>query len=143
MKKPVVPKPIFPVGHRFSISGEYPHQYNQHIPQPGKIAVLVKILRSWSWKRTIILPKIYDLLTKSIRSLDLYDRMYHDLMIVLFQFFVWKIKIFEDLIFQIKDRIQKNVVFIKIKFVKYVVLSENDRILFANNRILSAGNVYF
>jgi len=34
MKKPVVPKPIFPVGHRFSISGEYPHQYNQHIPQP-------------------------------------------------------------------------------------------------------------
>ena len=37
MKKPVVPKPIFPVGHRFSISGEYPHQYNQHIPQPGKI----------------------------------------------------------------------------------------------------------
>ena len=41
MKKPVVPKPIFPVGHRFSISGEYPHQYNQHIPQPGIAAILL------------------------------------------------------------------------------------------------------
>ena len=32
MKKPICPKPIFPVGHRFSISNEYPHQFNTYVP---------------------------------------------------------------------------------------------------------------
>lgn len=27
MTRPTVPKPIFPTGHRFSISTDYPHQY--------------------------------------------------------------------------------------------------------------------
>ena len=31
MKKPLVPKPIFPVGHRFSITNDYPHQYNTYV----------------------------------------------------------------------------------------------------------------
>ena len=42
MKKPIVPKPIFPVGHRFSISNEYPHQFNTYVPPEPPQQVQVK-----------------------------------------------------------------------------------------------------